>query len=279
MVELRLPMTTRLERLPDGSDWAAILHGPIVMAARSGSDGVSGLRADGSRMGHVAHGSTVPLDEAAIITGSAEEIASNLEPAKVEGPLHFRLSGVVSPEPDGGVLLEPFFGVHDERYQIYWQLTSKADLAELKERTAAEEKLKAELEARTLDLVKAGEQQPEVEHGFRGEESKTGVHEGRRWRDGKWFEYTLDARGEKSVTLEVTYWGGDVGRRFDIQAESQHIATVELKGEHPGEFIRRRYPIPAEVIEKSKTGKIAVRFVALEWVAGGVFEVRLLRGD
>lgn len=277
-VEVILPMHTTLERLPDGSDWAAILRGPIVLAARDGTDGVTGLRADDSRMGHIAHGPTVPLDQAAVIIGSEEEVAAHLKPAPEAGPMHFRLTDVVVPEPEGGVLLEPFYGLHDERYQMYWRVTSREELAGLQERLAAEEKIKAEKEAATLDMVTAGEQQPEVEHDFKGEQSRTGIHEGRHWRDGQSFQYTLNPRGEKKVDLEVTYWGGDAGREFEIWADATRLATVSLTGAHPGEFFSERYPIPADVLAKAKGSKVTVKFVAKQQVAGGVFEVRLMKG-
>ena len=147
----------------------------------------------------------------------------------------------------------------------------------MKERMAAEEKLKAAREAATLDRVAPGEQQPEVEHGFKGEETETGIHEGRRWRHGQWFEYTLDTRGEKEVDLQLTYWGGDAGRAFEILADGRVIATVGLTGERPGEFIERRYPVPEAVISASGGGKITFRFAATRQVAGGVFDVRLMK--
>lgn len=276
-IEVELPMTTTLERLPDGSDWAAILHGPIVLAARSGKDGTTGLRADGSRMGHVAHGPTVPLDQAPVLTGSAREVAAGIKPDPAAGPLRFRLTGVAAPEPEGGVLLEPFFGLHDERYQMYWQLVSAGNLAAMKERLATEEKDKAAREAETLDRVMPGEQQPEVEHAFQGEKTQTGIHQGRRWRDGQWFQYTLNTRGEKTADVEVTYWGGDKDRAFEIHANSQKIAAEELTGGHPGEFVRKRYTVPTELLASAPDGKLTIKFVATKWVAGGVFEVRLMK--
>src|SRR5262249_18305922 len=61
-VEIELPMRTTVERLPDGSDWVAILHGPIVLASPDGTNNMTGLRADDARMGHVAHGPKIPMD-------------------------------------------------------------------------------------------------------------------------------------------------------------------------------------------------------------------------
>ena len=37
-VEVELPMRTTVERLPDGSDWVAILRGPIVLASPAGTN-------------------------------------------------------------------------------------------------------------------------------------------------------------------------------------------------------------------------------------------------
>lgn len=276
-VEFALPMHTSIERLPDGSDWAAILHGPVVLAAPAGKEDLTGLRADGSRMGHVAHGPTRPLDQAPVIVGSAEQVAAHLKPAPDDGPLRFRLSDVVEPAPEGGILLKPFFTLHDERYQMYWQLTSAEELAALKEKTAAEEKEKTAREAATIDMVTAGEQQPEVEHDFKGEETETGIHEGRHWRHGKWFQYTLDTRGQAPVDLEVMYWGGDAGRSFDILVNGSVIATETLDGSQPGRFIRKRYPIPTAILNTATEGKLDVRFSVKSHLAGGVFEVRLMK--
>jgi hypothetical protein len=61
-VEIELPMQTTVERLPDGSDWVA-LRGPIVLASPAGTNNLRGLYANDSRMGHVAHGPVVPMDQ------------------------------------------------------------------------------------------------------------------------------------------------------------------------------------------------------------------------
>jgi hypothetical protein len=185
----------------------------------------------------------------------------------------------VDPAVADGVLLQPFFMVHHTRYQMYWQLTTAEDLAKHKEALAAAERDKAARDAATLDSVAPGEQQSEVEHAYRGEDCKTGLHEGRRWRDGRWFEYSLDTRGAKAAELEITCWGGDTGRRFDVSAGGELLGTVELKGDRPGHFMDMRFPIPAAVLEKAAAGRITVRFAARQWVAGGIFGVRLARPD
>ena len=67
VIEVGLPMRTTVERLPDGSDWIAIKHGPIVLATPSGTKDMPNLFADASRMGHVASGPVVPLDQVPVL--------------------------------------------------------------------------------------------------------------------------------------------------------------------------------------------------------------------
>jgi DUF1680 family protein len=278
-VSLEMPMRTTVERLPDGSDWVAILHGPIVLASPAGKDQLVGLRADDSRMGHIAHGPQVPLDQVPVLLATPESLPGLVQPDPSSGPLHFRLAGAASDPPsEDGLPLVPFFMLHDERYQMYWELTTPERLASGRVSRAAAAHEQAELEAATLDMVTAGQQQPEVEHELRGENMETGIHQGRHWRHGKWFEYSLDPRGVKQAELEVTYWGGDAGRSFEIVANGTRIGSETLNGSKPGSFIRKRYPIPPDLLGGVEK-RLRVRFVATQWLAGGVYEVRLLKSS
>lgn len=278
-VEIGLPMRTTVERLPDGSDWVAILRGPIVLAAPAGTNDLRGLHANGSRMGQVAAGPLVPLDQVPVLLASASGVPPHVKPDPAAGPLHFRLVDVVQPAAANGLPLIPFFRLHDARYQMYWQLTTTAELAAKRERLAAEERAKVRREANTLDRVAPGEQQPEVEHDFKGEGSNTGLAEGRRYRDGPSFQYTLNPRGETAVELAVTYWGGDRGRTFEILANGARLATEELKAEQPGEFMEKRYRIPPDVLAAGAEGRVTIRFVAKVFVAGGIFDLRLMKAE
>ena len=230
-------------------------------------------------MGQVASGPTTPLDRATVFLGSAEDVLARIKPDPAAGPMHFRIMEVMHPEAPGGLPLVPFFRLHDSRYQMYWELVTAEELAARRRRLAAEERTRAALQAATLDAVAVGRQQSEVEHDFAGEETETGVHQGRRWRHGQWFQYTLDTKGEAAVDLAVTYWGGDTGRRFNILANGRLLAEETLDGAQPGEFVVKRYPIPADLIKAAPEGRIAIRFVATRWLAGGVFDVRLMKPE
>ena len=276
-VEIALPMHTTVEGLPDGSSWYAILRGPIVLAHPAGTKDLAGLRANASRMGHVANGPLEPLDQVPVLLTTAATIPTKVVADPSAGPLHFRLVDVVAPAAPGGLELIPFFRIHDARYQMYWETTTREELAARQEKLAADERTRAAREAATLDWVTAGEQQPESDHAFQGEDTTTGLRNGRHWRQGKQFQYTLNARGEKTAVLAVTYSGDDAERSFDVLANNTLLATQELAAEKPGEFIEKTYPLPAALLTAATEGRITVKFVARKGPAGGVYDVRLLR--
>jgi len=278
-VEIGLPMHTYVEGLPDGSPWYAIMHGPIVLAHPAGTWELTGLRADDARMAHVAMGPEVPLDHVPVLLADAGTIPSKVVADRAAGPLHFRLVDIVEPPAPDGLALIPFFRLHDARYQMYWEATTREGLAVRQEQLAAGERARAAREAATLDRVTPGEQQPEVEHAFQGEETETGLYNGRHWRHGRQFQYTLDAHGEKAAVLSVTYSGSDSGRTFDLFANDTLIATQNLVAEKLGEFVEKLYVIPPAVLAAAPGGRVTIKFVARKSLAGGVFDVRLLRPD
>jgi DUF1680 family protein len=132
-ITFRVPLPVRSEGLPDGSPWRAFLAGPIVLAARGTADDLVGLRGDDARWGHVAGGPLQPLAETPIVTdGPAGELLTET------APLHYRLR---TDDPAATVELEPFAGIHDARYTVYWPVadgaTAEARRAELRARDTA----------------------------------------------------------------------------------------------------------------------------------------------
>ncbi len=278
-IEVGLPMRTTVERLPDGSDWVAILHGPIVLANPSGTNDMYGLFANDGRMAHVAFGPMVPLDKVSVLLSTDEELPKHIVADASAGPLDFRLMDVIHPAVSEGLPLVPFFRLHEQRYQMYWELSTPEKIAARKEQLAAEERARAAREAATIDSIAVGEQQPEVEHDLKGEGMASGTHNGRRWRHGAWIQYSLDPHGAKEAVLSVMYSGDDRGREFDILINGEVIVTQKLSGEKPGSFIEKRYPVPADLLQAAGNGRLTVKFAAEQGLAGGVYDVRLLKPD
>lgn len=119
-VEIRIPMVTHVEQLPDSSDYYAIMRGPIVLAAKTSTNDLEGQFADDGRMSHVAHGQLYPLDEAPKLTGSPADFASKIKPVAGK-PMTFTAADIITPQRYKNLELIPFFRLHEARYVIYWK--------------------------------------------------------------------------------------------------------------------------------------------------------------
>src|SRR5690606_11782080 len=155
--------------------------------------------------------------------GERASLARGIVPVQGE-PLHFSAAALMRPGRDRALRLEPIARIHDARYMAYWRTTTEADYPAVLAAIQASERARQALEARTLDQVQPGEQQPEVDHRYAGRDSATGSLLGRAWRDaGDWFEYRLRPRGERPaegpLSLQLTLFGGDRGVAMDVQLD------------------------------------------------------------
>ena len=131
-----------------------------------------------------------------------------------------------------------------------------------------------------LDYVVIGDQQSEQAHN-QSASGNSGLANGNAYRDGKTFGYDLKISPDAPSVLVATFWGGDVGRTFDILANDRVIGTQKLDNPHPGQFFEARFPIPFELISGQtdalgqKLDKVTIKFVGVNGsVAGGLFGLR-----
>jgi len=185
--------STHLESLPDGSNWSAFVNGPIVLAAKTSNKDLDGLFADDSRMGHVASGKYYPLDQAYEMIGDKENYIAKL---KEEGDLHFRLDSLE---------LQPFFEIHDTRYQMYFQNYTKEKYQEKHALLKQQEIEAMALETRTVDKISCGEQQSEVDHRYKGEKSDSGYDDTKAWRSTRsYISYQLLNKNKAGKYLDIS---------------------------------------------------------------------------
>jgi uncharacterized protein len=123
-IVISLPMQTRVEYLPDGSPWASILHGPLVLAAATTRQDMDGLFARAERMhrDQAALGRLYPVDEnPRLIRDELDKIDSLIIPER-DKSLSFRLPKemVLPAEKADELVLVPFFRIHETRYMLYW---------------------------------------------------------------------------------------------------------------------------------------------------------------
>jgi len=192
-VTVRFKTSTRLEPLPDGSNWAAFVHGPIVLAAKTSTADLTGLFADDSRMGHETKGKLYPLTSAYALVGDPATYVSRLKPVS---SLRFQLDTLT---------LQPFYEVHDARYQMYFPTFTQAAFSQQQARLKQQEAETLALEAITVDKVNCGEQQPEVDHAYQGEKSESGYDDERFWRRTRsYIAYQLQNKGQEGKFIEIT---------------------------------------------------------------------------
>jgi len=275
-VDVRLPMRTTLEQMPDKSNYYAVLHGPIVLAAKTSPFPGERLNfmADDSRMGHIAQGQVCPQEAAPVFVSDSRDFLNKFKPVPGQ-PLTFTAPGLVQGKGAGELHFIPFYRLHDSRYMIYWQQTTTAGLAEMRSKAAAAESERLALDALTIDQVAPGEQQPESDHFFKGEGADAGLNGTRHWRHAsKWFSYQLKDREGAARVLRLTFASGDAGRKFDVLLNGRLLqeVTIERKGDA---FYALDLPVPAGA---ALEGKLEVKFVAHPGsMAGGLYGLRLLR--
>jgi len=285
IVEMDMPMKVRLEELNHLPEYVSILRGPIVMAARfdNGSP-LIGLVADESRWGHIAHGPLVSVFDTPLLIGDRKDILKKLNAMKPVGgrDMVYTVPGLF----DGkyaDIVLEPFYGIHDSRYMMYWLSMSSKDYKKYQANARRDEERRLALDRRTVDAVNTGEQQPEADHFMEVRSSASGNFNGEPWRDasnGGFFSYRMRTGGDSDLALRVRYWGNESGqRRFNILVDDNVIATEDIAGKWGrNEFVEQEYQIPGHMLE----GKdfVTVKFAGEKGhTAGGIFHVRLIKPE
>jgi uncharacterized protein len=279
-VKIVLPMQNSIEQMPNVGSYIALMHGPILLGAKTGTEDLAGLVADDSRWGHIANGTLLPLDKAPIIVGDKATFPSKITPVAGK-PLTFTAPGLFVTKADSALVLEPFYKIHDSRYMMYWMGLTKTQYQSVIDSLATVQKAALELELRTVDKVAPGEQQPEVDHKLLSTNSYTGNYMNEFWRDarsGGYISYSMLTKGKSDLSLMARYWGNETGSRsFDILIDGVQLTKENIVGKwSTNAFKNVEYPIPNTMTAGKDT--ITVKFQAINTsnIAGGLFYVRLL---
>ncbi len=280
VVTITLPMQNRIEHMPNVSSYIAIMHGPILLGAKTGTEDLKGLVADDGRWSQIASGKKLPLEKAPIIIEDyINALATKLKPVAGKR-LKFTAIALKMINPVD-VVFEPFYKIHDARYIMYWMALSNAGYRTYVDSIAVIEKQKLEIQKRTVDFVAPGEQQPEADHFIQKQNSNAGNSMDAFWRDARgdgYFSYQLSTNNETGLSLLVKYWGAEWGnRKFDIYIDDEKLVTEDNTGKwNLSQFQIIEYKIP-DAMAKGKSN-VRVKFQALQGnTAGAVYYIRLVR--
>jgi hypothetical protein len=267
-VSLTMPKTLRVEGLPDNKNVAALMWGPLVLAADLGPE----------RRG--AGADPIP----SLLTGD-KAVGEWLQPVPDKLGVFQTVSvGRTPDDKEKDLEFTPFYRLHRRLYGIYFDLYSSDAWSKKLQETAAAQKKQQVLEGATIGYVAPGDAEKEKASNQQGEETNQDRMTGRSGRRSKkWFSYDVPVDSSKPVVLLVTYNTDERGKRSgEVMVDGQRLGEQSIERSPPGSVTGRffdvEYKLPAELIKDKK--KVTVKFQA----TGGnetatVFGVRTIRGD
>lgn len=119
VVTIHMKMGFSYEELINIPSWIALKKGPIVLAAKTGTNGVSGLLANADRWAHSPGGSLMDVNTASKLKIDRGTFQTAFTPVE-NNPMTFKAPGIFASSADKNLELVPFFRVHDTRYMMYW---------------------------------------------------------------------------------------------------------------------------------------------------------------
>jgi DUF1680 family protein len=250
-ITLSLPMPVRVEAMPDDPKLIAFLSGPLVLAGDLGPNRGLWSGVDPAIVSDAAQ-------PALLRTGAAHR---------------FRLGEQGRP---GDLNLTPFYAQHHNRTAVYFRRFDTAEWAAAKpgwERAARE---RADIEARTIDVIRLGEQQPEVDHGLTAAgDTETVPHITDRSRivNKGYFEFDL-ATAPGPMVLQVVYGGRQRDKDFRVLIDGRLLARERLTGAATAARNVVDYPIGADAARKPR---VRIRFEADGPQGVEVYQVRMIR--
>ncbi len=268
-----LPMDLHTYTARDSKNKVSFMYGPVVLAGALGTDNFpkTDLVSDHTSLDSAE---AIAVPDIVVADKNPKTFITASDLSKLE--FNMRTNGSI-------IKLVPYFNLHHERYSLYWNLYGEDEEVE-------KDEFSLSLDAATIDTVRTGEQQPEVDHAMRSSGSHSGYLNAAAmsWRDaygeGSYFSYEMKVNSKEDNYVMAVYWGSDAEfthngvsctRDFSIYVDDIAVGTKTLSNNSPNNLIYEFYKIPSDIV-KGKN-KATVKFMpnGADKAAGGVFEVRI----
>ena len=294
-----MPMEVVAYDLPDNANFVAFKYGPMVLSADLGDKDIDSYVPNGI----LVRAATLDADAQTVIgiqNQSVEQWLDNLAENLVrveddeKGRVQFVLKNTDS--DDGALVYTPHYMQHGVRYGLYMYL-EEPDSPAMQERILAEKQSLREEERAVSNLTNFDANNSEAAKDLKFDRSSVGVFQGRQYRhaeSGGWFSYNmeLDVTAEHNY-LRCTYYGGDVGRSFDVYLNGEKFKTERITDENGKVFYYVVDEIPQEYLDNpnyklnedgsykldengEKIPVIEVKFQSTGGYAGGLFGISIL---
>ena len=260
-VALVLKRTIRKENILDNDKRVALFYGPVLLAGQLGDT-----------MPDPVYG--VPV----FLTSNTSP-SSWIKPVNVKD-LVFKTTDVAQPS---AVTLRPFYAIQKDYYSVYFDLFTNEEWSQRRVAYIAEKKHRQEVEARSIDVFRVGEMQPERDHSLtttgNSYVSEAFATHGREARSGGTIGFSMKVDPLIVNGLLLTYIGGDKNRIFDILVDGRLLVTEKLGSDVKGDkFYDKEYKIPVEWTKGKNKVSILVK-ANHNTTAGRLFTVRTMKVD
>ncbi len=301
-IEVQMPMSLRVEGFKDNPHRAAVMYGPLVMAA-------------GTEYGN-------PFS---VIETRDEHFLDTLQP--VEGqPLEFAgPPSVFRTSPlavaDKPVVFRPLFQTFDNPYAVYWDIMNPEAFQNEAGVVKAELQRLEELESRTVDLVLCYQKRDEsfsfqsqllarpgwlprpaqqVSEKAHDGKIKTGRRRNISWLVSEMFfgykgdccllepdtscAYQMQVLPEEEQSVEVLIWKSKFNENnvllkqgtLEIVVEGQVLGKCDASVIPAGQFTKVSFPLPAELIRGKAKVEVMLRVPEKSEAVSGIYECRIV---
>ncbi len=275
IIELEVGLNITVHKLQDNENIVAFKYGPLVLSANLGSDNLT----TGTTGVNVTIPNALPgfTDLVRVKGVEKEEYLANINSyiVKTEGKLEFTMKNT-----DKEYLLTPHYMQHTQRYAIYMNIQNDNSDNEVKD-NIYERKFANREESVIIDSVPVSNDQYELAHNMKGENTTSGSHKGFNYRDASangWFSYEMKVDDKYKNNLAVKYFSGDAGRTFKILVDDKLLEEVVIENINPDDFYDVSYELKEELIKGKES--VVIKFETQgDSFAGGVFDKVSIKRD
>lgn len=265
VITVNLPMSLRYEQCPNLKDYIAFKYGPILLGSPTTSsdpaaedyEKLTHEYAAGERMGHAedSYTTTKSLASAPLLIGDRAEVLGKISALS---PLSFEIDASREGSAWGTLTMAPYYSIHHSRVMNYWYQATAEDYANSD--WAKAEKAKEELDKRTIDFIRTGEQQSEAGITSYSSNSSVGTYKDEVYRDamaGGWIQYILTNHEKvtENVGLVCRFQTADAGRKATIYVDGQLIDTYTIPSafslQDDNGFFNKEWALPKSLVTNS----------------------------